>query len=65
MSMSELMSMADLSLWPQLALVVFLGVFVLVMRRLWKSPASEINHGASLPFDEGEITSTTSAGSNR
>jgi hypothetical protein len=45
--------------------VVFLGVFVLVMRRLWKSPASEINHGASLPFDEGEITSTTSAGSNR
>lgn len=57
MSMSEVMSMSDLSLWPQLAMVLFLGVFILVMRRLWCTPENQITHGAALPLDDSQTTS--------
>lgn len=61
MSMSEVMSMSDLSLWPQLAMVLFAGVFLLVMRRLWATPKTEIGHAASLPLEDA---TTTARGGN-
>lgn len=52
MSMSDLMSSMDLDTFPQAAMVVFMGVFVLVVNRLFRQPKGELARAASLPIDD-------------
>lgn len=57
MSMSQLMSFMDLDLWPQAALVLFFGVFVLVTVRLFARGQKQAMHeAANLPFEDGTVT---------
>lgn len=44
----------DYSLCAQIALVLFVGVFVAVAVRLWRTPELEMDHYAALPLRDGE-----------
>jgi cbb3-type cytochrome oxidase subunit 3 len=47
------MSHAELTFWPEVALVMFLGVFLASLYRvLWQSDARDYQHDAMLPFEE-------------
>lgn len=53
MSMSELMSSLDLWVWPSMALVIFIAVFVAIVRRtLNKSRREEFERAGSLPLSD-------------
>jgi len=53
-SLSDLMSHMDLAVWPQAALVIFLGVFIAIAWRTFRGmDAREQETLAGLPFDEG------------
>ncbi|MCA9299710.1 MAG: hypothetical protein KDA28_11620 [Phycisphaerales bacterium] len=56
MSLTDLMSNMDLSTWPEVALVIFLGVFLAVsIRAARRSP--RLSHvQAMLPLDDQETT---------
>lgn len=47
MSMSELMSGMGLTFWPQVALAIFLGVFVLVIGRGMRRYAGDAGRAAA------------------
>ena len=54
MSLSDLMSHMDLAVWPQAALVIFLGVFFAITWRTFRGMGvQEQDALAGLPFDEG------------
>ncbi|MFN0133954.1 MAG: hypothetical protein ACKVW3_15670 [Phycisphaerales bacterium] len=56
MRLSDIMSQMGLTVWPEAALVIFLGVFVLVVRRaLWRGRSAEIAHAAMLPLEDGAV----------
>lgn len=47
------MSNAQLTFWPEVALVIFLCVFMATLYRvLWQSNANDFQRDALLPFDE-------------
>lgn len=52
MSLSELMSSYGLEFFPQVALIVFIIVFVAVVARAALAPRSEMKHGANLVLDD-------------
>ncbi|MEO1230648.1 MAG: cbb3-type cytochrome c oxidase subunit 3 [Myxococcota bacterium] len=53
MSLSKLMSSMDLSLYPQIALVIFLAVFAGVLVRLFsRKHAEEYEKASRLPLDD-------------
>lgn len=51
MRLSDIMSHMDLTVWPEVALVIFLGVFAAVTVRVWKSRGETEQH-ATLPIEE-------------
>ncbi len=53
MSLSELMSSYGLAFFPQMALIVFLVVFLVVVARVILAPKSEMKHDAALALDDG------------
>ena len=54
MRLSDIMAGLDLTIFPQIALVIFLGVFAAVVgRALSRSRRAELEHAASLPLDDG------------
>ncbi|HEY0930533.1 MAG TPA: hypothetical protein VGE27_11495 [Gemmatimonas sp.] len=56
MKLSDIMSHAGLSFYTQVALVLFLGVFVAVAIRTWMpSRRGELDTASRLPFDEGTV----------
>ena len=55
MSMSELMSGMGLTFWPQVALALFLGVFVLVVGRGLRRYAGEAGRAAAGMALEDEV----------
>ncbi len=58
MRLSDIMGRLDLSIYPQIALVIFLVVFVCVMFRAFsRSRAAELNRAASLPLEDDAPTS--------
>ena len=62
MSLTDLMSHMDLAIWPQAALVIFLGVFFAVAWRTFKGVgAKEQEALAGLPFDEGTASTAMKA----
>jgi hypothetical protein len=54
MSLTDIMSHSDLSVYPQVALVIFLSVFAITAARSLFSPrrANDARH-AGLPLDDG------------
>ena len=53
MRLSDIMSRLDLSIYPQVALVLFLIVFVSVMTRTFsRTRAQELDHAAHLPLED-------------
>ena len=53
--MSEIMSSADLTLFPKVALIIFLGVFALVMFRVLTMRRQNVDHMAHLALDDGDV----------
>jgi len=54
MSLSDIMGRMDLALYPQVAMVLFMGVFVAVTWRVMRRPGSEMARHASMILDERE-----------
>lgn len=50
MSLTDIMSHADLSLYPKVSLVLFLAVFAAVAWRVSRRDAAEDAHDANLPL---------------
>jgi len=68
MRLSDIMSRLDLTLYPQIALVLFLIIFVGAMKRVFaRARTEEFKFGASLPLESDDSTSANShdSGSNR
>ncbi len=58
MRLSELMSGMNLATFPQVALVIFIGVFVAVSARmLWRGRRDGFDAERALPLDDGSIGS--------
>ncbi len=54
MKLSDIMGHADLSMYAQVALVLFLGVFIAVtIRTFAPSRRAELEQTARLPLDDG------------
>ena len=63
--MSSIMSSMELWVWPSVAMVIFLGVFVGVALRVARSTKAECDHNAGLPlFDGTESSFHTAHGTN-
>lgn len=54
MRLSELMSALGPTGLTEIALILFLAVFVAVGVRAWRTHAAEHDHHARLPLDEGD-----------
>jgi len=55
--LTDIMSNADLAVWPQVAMVIFLGVFFLVVvRTLTTGRRSEMRRRAAMALDDGPTT---------
>lgn len=52
MRLSDIVGHAGLAFWPQVALLIFLGVFCAVAWKVWIRPTREYDHAAELPLDE-------------
>lgn len=62
MSLSDIMSSAGLALYAEVALVLFLLVFiVVVVRLLLPSRRRELDEASRLPLDDDRSTTTRSA----
>jgi cbb3-type cytochrome oxidase subunit 3 len=56
MRLSDIMAGLDLTIFPQVALVIFLVVFASVITRtLRRSRRAELRQAAMLPLDDGPI----------
>ncbi len=51
--MSSIMSSMELWVWPSIAMVIFLGVFVGVAIRVIRTTKDECDHIASIPLFDG------------
>ena len=56
MRLADIMSHMALSIWAEIALVIFQIVFVLVVARVLFAPKSEVRRIASLPLDDDNET---------
>lgn len=52
MRVSDVVQHADLSLWPQLALVLFVGAFLIVSIRALRTGKTEASAMAGIPLDD-------------
>lgn len=52
MRLSDIVGHLDLAAWPQMAMVIFLGVFFAVAWREWFRPRRDQDRAAAIPFDE-------------
>ncbi|RMG12755.1 MAG: hypothetical protein D6731_13325 [Planctomycetota bacterium] len=52
MSLSDLISHMDLSVFPEVALVIFAGVFVAVSARTLRADRAAFEAAAGLPIDD-------------
>lgn len=60
MSLTEIMSSADLSIYPQIAMILFLGVFMLIsLRVLFKLRPSDAQKLAHLALDDDTPSTDT------
>jgi cbb3-type cytochrome oxidase subunit 3 len=62
--MSEIMSNADLTLYPKIALIIFMGVFLLVtFRVLTMNKRQDIDEAARLALEDGDLVETEGSAS--
>ena len=54
MSLTDVVSHLDLAIWPKMALVLFLAVFVAVTAKALLSSKPELDRAARLPIDDEE-----------
>lgn len=54
MRLTDIMSHADLSLYPEVALVIFLAVFAAVAWKVSKRDSERDAHDANIPLSGGE-----------
>lgn len=54
MKLSDLMSAANLTLYPQIALVLFLLLFVAALLYIFTRPKRDIERLARMPIDEND-----------
>ncbi|MEQ8843688.1 MAG: hypothetical protein RIB58_02445 [Phycisphaerales bacterium] len=59
--LSDTIRHVDLSIWPEAALVIFVGVFVLVTLRTLRSGRSYESQMAAAPLDEGTPVNSASS----
>jgi hypothetical protein len=52
MKLSDIMSHMNLATYPTVALVLFLGVFVLIAVRVMRAAGAEMDRCGRLPLDE-------------
>ena len=57
MSMSEIVSFLDLSIYPSIALVFFLAAFVAVVWWAMTRPKNEIEDAANIVLDDDKVVS--------
>jgi hypothetical protein len=62
MRLSDIMSFLDLHVWAEVALIIFLAVFVLVVCRILFAPRSVTQQIASLPLQDDNGVSTLEEG---
>jgi hypothetical protein len=55
MSLSDVIGHLDLAVWPKMALVLFVAVFVAVTVKALRGPQTELDRAAHLPIDEEEV----------
>lgn len=65
MSLTEIMHNADLSVYPKVGLVIFLGIFVLVCGRTLRMRRHDLDRLAHLALEEDAITPANTNGSAR
>lgn len=51
MRLSDIMGHMDLTVWPEVALVIFLGVFAAVSIRVWRATATH-EYLSRIPIEE-------------
>jgi cbb3-type cytochrome oxidase subunit 3 len=56
MRLSDIMSHAGLAIYAEVALVIFLAVFVAIVIRLFRSKRSEMERRARMPLEDNEPT---------
>ena len=61
MKLSDIMSHADLSLWSQLSMAIFLGVFLLVLIRVLRAPKGELSRISERAMQDSYESSSTPA----
>lgn len=59
MRLSDIMSQLDLTLYPLLALVLFLGVFVLVVGRTMRTDRAQHRRWAQIPLSDEPLETRT------
>ncbi|MCB9848179.1 MAG: cbb3-type cytochrome c oxidase subunit 3 [Phycisphaeraceae bacterium] len=65
MSLTEIMHHADLSLYPKVGLLIFLGVFLLVCYRTIRMNRSmDLEHAAHLALEDDAPPATSNPASN-
>jgi cbb3-type cytochrome oxidase subunit 3 len=52
MRLSDIVGHMDLAVWPKMALVLFLAVFVAVTWRALRTSKAEMDRAASLPIND-------------
>ncbi len=62
MRLSDIMSFLDLHVWAEVALVIFLAVFALVVFRILFAPREVTKRIASLPLQDDNGVSTLEEG---
>jgi cbb3-type cytochrome oxidase subunit 3 len=50
--LSDVLGHLDLTVWPKMALVIFLGVFAAVTWRTLRAGRGAVEHAAGLPLEE-------------
>ena len=55
MRLSDLFSAVDMTVYPVLGLLIFLGVFIAVAVRAARSKQSEMDYNAMLPLEDAAV----------
>ena len=55
MSLSNIISQLDLTVYPEIGLIIFLSVFVIVSARVIRTPRTTATTRALLPLEENDL----------
>lgn len=61
MKLSDIMGHAELSMWSEVSMAIFLGVFVLILIRVLRAPKGELSAISERAMQDSYDTNTTPA----